>query len=194
MPQGPYNSELFFHIPLYLATLLSTNQRFEEADWWFQVIFIPGDASTDSVPARYWKYRPFHDAAITSATDELAALFQNDPTVLARLRGEVKEWRDNAFQPHRVARNRVWAYPKTVVMKYLDHLISWGDRLFQSDTLENLNTATLLYVLAAEILGKRPPKVASQLQRPLCQARFIGRHLWRCICSEREFGFWLGSG
>jgi hypothetical protein len=164
MPQGPYNSELFFHIPLYLATLLSTNQRFEEADWWFQVIFNPGDASTDSVPARYWKYRPFHDAAITSATDELAALFQNDPTVLARLRGEVKEWRDNAFQPHRVARNRVWAYPKTVVMKYLDHLISWGDRLFQSDTLENLNTATLLYVLAAEILGKRPPKVAPRVK------------------------------
>ena len=36
-----YNWELFFHIPLLIATRLSSNQRFEEAQRWFHYIFDP---------------------------------------------------------------------------------------------------------------------------------------------------------
>jgi hypothetical protein len=32
----------------------------------------------------------------------------------------------------------------------------WGDSLFAQDTMESINEATILYVLAADILGKRP--------------------------------------
>ena len=39
------------------------------------------------------------------------------------------------------------------VMKYLDNLIAWADNLFQQDTVESINEATELYVLAASILG-----------------------------------------
>ena len=42
-------------------------------------------------------------------------------------------------------------------MKYLDNLIAWGDQLFRQDTMETINEATQLYVLAANILGERPP-------------------------------------
>ena len=38
-------------------------------------------------------------------------------------------------------------------MKYLDNLIAWGDSLFQRDTIELINEATQIYVLAANILG-----------------------------------------
>ena len=41
-------------------------------------------------------------------------------------------------------------------MRYLDNLIAWGDQLFRRDTIESINEATQLYVLAAEILGPRP--------------------------------------
>jgi hypothetical protein len=41
-------------------------------------------------------------------------------------------------------------------MKYIDNLIAWGDNLFQRDTIESINEATLLYILAANILGKKP--------------------------------------
>ncbi len=54
---------------------------------------------------------------------------------------------------------RTTAYQKTVVMKYLDNLIAWGDQLFRRDTIESINEATQLYVLAAEILGRRPEDV-----------------------------------
>ena len=33
-------------------------------------------------------------------------------------------------------------------MKYLDHLIAWGDNLFQQDTMESVMEAEQLYVLA----------------------------------------------
>ena len=60
------------------------------------------------------------------------------------------------FQPHAVARTRHLAYQYCVVMKYLDNLIAWGDHLFQQDTVESINEATQLYVLAANLLGARP--------------------------------------
>ena len=57
------------------------------------------------------------------------------------------------------ARLRLIAYQKNVVMKYLDNLIAWGDTLFGRDTIESINEAALLYLLAYEILGDRPQKV-----------------------------------
>ena len=36
-----YNWELFFHIPLYIAELLSQNQKFEDALKWYHYIFDP---------------------------------------------------------------------------------------------------------------------------------------------------------
>jgi hypothetical protein len=46
-------------------------------------------------------------------------------------------------------------------MKYLDNLIAWADQLFRGDTIESINEATQLYVLAAEILGQRPRKIGT---------------------------------
>jgi hypothetical protein len=65
-------------------------------------------------------------------------------------------WKANPFKPHLIARWRTSAYAKTVVMKYLNNLIAWGDQLFRRDIMESLNEAAQLYVLAAEILGSRP--------------------------------------
>ena len=59
------------------------------------------------------------------------------------------------------------AYQYYVVMKYLDNLIAWGDYLFRQDSMESINEATQLYVLAAELLGPRPMKVAPQTEPPL---------------------------
>jgi hypothetical protein len=58
-----------------------------------------------------------------------------------------------------VAQVRVFPYQYAVVMKYLDNLIAWGDSLFRQDTIESINEATQIYVLAANILGARPQRV-----------------------------------
>jgi hypothetical protein len=45
------------------------------------------------------------------------------------------------------------------VMAYLDNLIAWGDSLFQQYTIETINEATQIYILAANILGDKPKAV-----------------------------------
>ena len=40
-------------------------------------------------------------------------------------------------------------------MRYIDNLVAWGDSLFRQNTLESINEATLMYVLASELLGPR---------------------------------------
>lgn len=74
---------------------------------------------------------------------------------------QIRDWRDYPFSPHRIARGRPGAYQKNVFMKYLDNLIAWADKLFRRDTIESINEATQLYVLAANLLGPRPEKVPS---------------------------------
>ena len=57
---------------------------------------------------------------------------------------------------------------QSVVMRYLDNLIDWGDQQFSQFTMESTNEASLLYTLAAEILGKRPEKIPPRA-RPTLQ-------------------------
>ncbi|WP_437991268.1 neuraminidase-like domain-containing protein [Sorangium sp. So ce145] len=151
-----YNWELFFHAPLLIADRLSENQRFEEAQRWFHAIFDPTTGSTDPVPARFWKFRPFYENThLYSILTLLGELDPRDP-LSQQLRNQIAAWRREPFNPHLLARMRIVAYQKTVVMKYIDNLIRWGDQLFRRDTIESINEATQLYVLAAGILGPRP--------------------------------------
>ncbi|PIE18638.1 MAG: hypothetical protein CSA65_04315 [Proteobacteria bacterium] len=63
-PRGayaPYNWEIFFHVPLLVASHLSGNQRFDEAQRWFHYIFDPTESSGGPAPQRFWKVRPFFD-------------------------------------------------------------------------------------------------------------------------------------
>ena len=160
-----YNWEIIFHIPLLIATRLMQEQRFAEAREWFHHIFDPTDSKAPSDPqepwSRYWKTAPFRDAEPERLRSALEALSYsgNDSETLA-LRAEVEnqiaQWRKDPFKPHSLARLRLMAYQKSVVMKYIDNLLDWGDRLFRQDTIESINEATQLYVLAQDILGDRP--------------------------------------
>ena len=164
-----YNWELFFHIPLLIADQLSRNQRFEEAQRWFHFIFDPTGPSGEETPQRYWRTKPFYERL---ATDYEAQSVKTIEEVIAKglspeWKAAIAIWRSNPFAPHAVARLRTTAYQKTVVMKYIDNLISWGDQLFRRETLESINEATQLYVLAAEILGRRPELIKRNVEPSL---------------------------
>ncbi|WP_437580755.1 neuraminidase-like domain-containing protein [Sorangium sp. So ce887] len=151
-----YNWELFFHAPLLIADRLSENQRFEEAQRWFHTIFDPTTGSTDPVPARFWKLRPFYEAMQANSIETLLLEIEGGNPQSEELARQIDAWRRDPFNPHLIARMRLAAYQKTVVMKYIDNLIRWADQLFRRDTIESINEATQLYVLAADILGPRP--------------------------------------
>lgn len=153
-----YNWELFFHAPLLIADRLRRNQRFEEAQQWFHHIFNPLTSTDAPAPQRYWNVVPFSENADPEAQQIqqlLLALNEGDKAV----QHQVAAWRATPFSPHLLARMRVTAYQKTVVMKYIDNLIAWGDQLFRRDTIESINEATQLYMLAANMLGPRPESI-----------------------------------
>lgn len=186
---SPYNWELFFHAPLLVANALSKNQRFEEARDWYHFIFNPlGVESTQpgGLPmSKYWITKPFYETTKPDyekqRIENLLRMLAGDATspgyspeekeaadrMKKAIEDQVFDWRTNPFEPHRIANYRTVAYQKTVVMKYLDNLIAWSDYLFRQDSMESINEATQLYVLAAEILGPRPKKIPPQAKPPL---------------------------
>ena len=154
-PYAVYNWELFFHAPLLIAARLSSNQRFEDAMKWFHYVFDPTSDSPAAPPARYWKVLPLQTAEQLRVDKLLERLNAGDTSLVAQWEALKKD----PFKPHLIARMRLSAYQKSVVMKYIDNLIAWGDQLFRRDTIEWINQAAQLYVLAADILGPRPQPV-----------------------------------
>ncbi|MBK9314537.1 MAG: hypothetical protein IPM55_09875 [Acidobacteria bacterium] len=147
-----YNWEIFFHAPLMIACKLSQNQRFEEAMRWFHYIFDPTNTESPNVPQRYWITRPFFEQNSDAYRQQrIDNLLKN----IEQHEDDLRAWKSNPFKPHLIERYRPVAYQKTVVMKYIDNLIAWGDQLFRRDTIEAINEATTLYVLAYELLGRR---------------------------------------
>ena len=147
-----YNWELFFYLPIAIAENLNKNQQFEEAMKWYHFVFHPFESGTDA--KRFWKFLPFKHTDSSNYLENFFKLLQPNTPVTA-----IDEWRDNPFNPHIIARSRPSAYMKWVVMRYLDNILDWGDYLYRQDTLETVNYATQLYVLAGHILGKRPQQI-----------------------------------
>ncbi len=179
---APYNWELFFHLPLMMGNSLSRNQRFEEAMNWYHYIFNPigvegalPNGDTASTPQKYWITKPFFLTTAGDYTqqriDSILRMLTGDTTaegfsteLKKGLEAQVQDWGYRPFEPHRIAQYRTVAYQKTVFMKYLDNLIAWGDNLFRQDSMESLNEATQLYILAAALLGPRPKQIPPQVK------------------------------
>jgi hypothetical protein len=167
-PYANYNWELLYHVPLSIAVHLSKNQRFAEAQRWFHYIFDPTcNDTSEPAPKRFWKFLKFRDEEDPTRIDKLLALLSkhvDDLTVdeadqKKKILDGYEAIKDKPFQPHAVARTRTLAYQYSVVQKYLDNLIAWGDNLFRQDTVESINEATQRYVLAANLLGARPQRI-----------------------------------
>ncbi len=166
-PYANYNWELFFHAPLLIAVHLSKTQRFAEAQRWFHHIFDPtSNDQTVDPPQRFWKFLAFRkedgktiDEIVKTLSKPRSELSPEDQLLQDDIMNGYDAIRNKPFQPHAVAQTRHLAYQYSVVMKYLDNLVAWGDQLFQQDTLESINEATQLYVLAANILGERPQQI-----------------------------------
>jgi len=177
---GVYNWELFLHVPLLFADRLHKERRFQEALKWYEYVFNPTIVSSQPAPGKYWRFVPFSRNAEENRVWKLMTTLADpngDPAVKAELRAEIAAWRENPFEPHRVARMRVSSYQKHVVMKYIDTLIAWGDDLFAMDTIESINEATQLYVMASNLLGPRPtsiPELTKTEPRSYAQLAGIG--------------------
>ena len=159
-PYSIYNWEIFFHAPLLIAIHLSQNQQYQDAQNWFHYIFNPTDNGPGPTPQRFWKVAPFQYDSVEMIQDILTNLSQpQDQQLFKDTIDSINNWMENPFQPWAVAQYRPTAYMLKTVMAYLDNLIAWGDSLFQQYTIETINEATQIYILAANILGDKPQAV-----------------------------------
>ncbi|MFT5838529.1 MAG: hypothetical protein ACI9UT_001022 [Flavobacteriales bacterium] len=76
---------------------------------------------------------------------------------------QIQRYLDDPFDPHAIAALRRGAYKRTTVMAYIDNIIDWGDQLFRQYTRESINEARMLYVLAYDLLGKKPQSMGSRV-------------------------------
>lgn len=158
-----YNWELFYHVPMFVASLLVQKKQFQEALIWYEYIFNPTDNSGGPSPQRYWQMAPLN---AMNASDWISQQIQNILTTLAAdtvqgindagTTAAIQNWMQNPFDPHAVASLRISAYGKATVMKLLDLLIAWGDWYYAQFTAEFVNQAEQLYILADLILGPQP--------------------------------------
>gem|GEM_PF-4373969 len=155
-PYSIYNWEIFFHAPFFIAKKLMQEQKFEKAQKWFHYIFDPtiveSEKEGDPESKRFWKFGPFAEADVYTLPELMERISDGDD----EMENQIEIWEDNPFNPHAIARLRVMAYMKAVVMAYIDNLLGWADGLFRQDTRESINEATQLYILAAQLLGRKP--------------------------------------
>jgi hypothetical protein len=151
---GLYYREIFFHIPFFIANQLNTNQSFADAQRWYHYLFNPTTSESNNGagfnPDRFWQYLPLRNLSL----ETLRQMLENEEALA--------EYREDPFDPHAIARLRINAYQKAIVMKYIDNLLDWADNLFLQDNRESINQAFLLYVLAFNLLGPRPEARASR--------------------------------
>ncbi len=159
-----YNWELFFHAPLLIAERLKREQKFAEAQRWYHYVFNPL-AGTEPGElggiSRFWNVKPLYQEALGGPIDVIRAVFLDEgltaaPELVQDFFDSIGQWLENPFSPHAIARVRAGTYQRVVVRKYLDNLLAWGDFLFRQDTMESINEATQIYLLASSILGPRP--------------------------------------
>ncbi len=157
---GVYYRELFFHIPFLIANALNSRGRFAAAQRWYHYIFDPTASEAIDVPSwfspqerarrlldRVWRYLEFRGLDAS----KLREILTNEEALTV--------YRKDTFNPHAIARLRLSGYQKAVVMKYVDNLLDWADSLFAQFTMESVKEALMLYVMAFDILGKRPAKL-----------------------------------
>ncbi|MGW4797420.1 Tc toxin subunit A-related protein [Nonomuraea sp. NPDC004297] len=120
----------------------------------------PADlALLDGLPARV---RPFEDVERLREKLGMIANLRRQYDLMGDHDALLKAYRDDPFDPHAIAELRPSAYRRAVVMAYLDNVLDWGDVLFRQYTAESLDEARMLYVLAFDLLGKRPQAVGGR--------------------------------
>lgn len=148
-PNGVFNGanglffwELFFHLPHLVASRLSAENRFLEAQQWLHYLFDP-QAPADRQPEppeplkphpkeQYWRCRPLTSPGNLGCETEAPT----DPDAIGY--SAPKHFQIVAFT------------------EYVKNLMAWGDWYYRQLTRDSLVAAKLCYVQAEFLMGKAP--------------------------------------
>ena len=153
---GLYFQELFFFTPLLIANTFNTTQQFDIARRWYHYVFNPFVRDDGSGQDRFWRYIGLRRANNPVLKAELSRDPENELEAELGDALQLNHYFNNPFDPQAIAELRPLAWQKYVVMRYVRNLLDQADQLYRRDTRETLVEATMLYVLAYDLMGKRP--------------------------------------
>ena len=160
---GMYYWEIFFHTPFLVAHTLSTQQQFSLAKKWYEYIFNPTISKNnwnlldkEDPNDKYWRFLELRSQYNPNLQTELHEDWNQEVQQDVKDNLQLAAYHNDPFDPHAIARLRPIAYQKTIVMHYIDNLLDWADSLFRQYTAESIVEATMLYVMAYDLLGKQP--------------------------------------
>ena len=159
-----YYWEIFFHAPFLIANALQSGQQFAASKTWYEYIFNPVidskhfdlDEKDKILNDRYWRFiglRSFNNRILA---EELSESWADEMQSDLKKNAQLYQYHSDPFDPHAIAALRPIAYQKSIVMHYLNNILSWADNLFRQYTVESIMEATMLYVMAYDLLGKQP--------------------------------------
>lgn len=153
-----YYWELFFHVPFLMANTLQNQQLYSQAKTWYQYVFNPTIIGADVAinSDDYWQFVGLKAANNPMLDTELNQHWSEEIEYDTTNGPQLYQYHNNPFDPHAIAALRPIAYQKSIVMHYIDNLIKWGDNLFRQYTTASVSEATMLYVMAYDLLGKKP--------------------------------------
>ncbi|RON09551.1 insecticidal toxin complex protein TcaB2 [Pseudomonas brassicacearum] len=135
---GLFFWELFFHLPHLVASRLSAENRFLEAQQWLHYLFdpqAPADSTTIPPKPTYWRCRPLANAE-SSGNPDCEAEAPTDPDAIGY--SAPRHFQIVAFT------------------EYVKNLMAWGDGYYRQLTRDSLVAARLCYVQAEFLMGKAP--------------------------------------
>lgn len=158
-----YYWELFFHAPFLIANALQNYQQFQSAKNWYQYVFNPTFQASDSTsnPDDYWCFEGLKSSYNTILSIELHEAWSTEISNDVKDQLQLYQYHNDPFDPHAIAALRPIAYQKTIVMHYINNLLQWADQLYQQYTRESLVEATMLYIMAYDLLGTQPRNVGA---------------------------------
>ncbi|MDI3243122.1 neuraminidase-like domain-containing protein [Arthrobacter sp. AL08] len=161
-PFGTYYREIFHHIPSLIGNHCNSQGKYAQAERWYQHIFDPTTSEVvtpDPVLSasanearrrdRNWRYLEFRGLTLPT----MRAILTDSSAIAA--------YHKDPFNPHAIARLRLSAYQKSIVMRYIDNKLDLADSLFEQFQMETVNEALIHYATVADILGDRPAQLGS---------------------------------
>jgi hypothetical protein len=149
-------------MPFLIAKSLQTQQQNSAAQKWYEYIFNPTINKKDEVFSadtendKYWRFLGLRSSENPILNEELNESWADEVEQDTKNAVQLYAYHNDPFNPHAIARLRPIAYQKTMVMHYIDNLLSGGDKLFRQYTVESIVEASMLYMMAYDLLGNEP--------------------------------------
>lgn len=116
-------------------------------DQGMEILNLLNNYYVNTPQVRAWQFDPFRNYTLQTLLQNLTSCAQ------------IAVYNDDPFDPDAIAQLRIGAYEKTIMMKYIDNLLDWGDFEFTQYSWESITMARMYYGYALDLLGPRPVDV-----------------------------------